>query len=79
MYQDVEADSELGAVEARSLLGFFFKNPGRLIPLRKKYKLLKMPFPTVENVCQTVTKGGKTEIHLLKTALCKSRTYATSR
>lgn len=75
MYQDVEADSEPGAVEARSLLGFFFKNPGRLIPLRKKYKLLKMPFPTVE----TVTKGGKTVIYLLKTALRKSRTYATSR
>ena len=44
VYQDVEADSELGAVEARSLLGFFLKNPGRLIPLGKKYKLLKYRF-----------------------------------
>ena len=50
VYQDVEAGSEIGAVEARSLLGFFLKNPGRLIPLGKKYKLLKMPFHTVENL-----------------------------
>ena len=60
MYQDVEADSELGAVEARSLPGFFLKNPGRLIG--KKYKLLKMPFHTVETLSSPKANGEKNGI-----------------
>ena len=77
MYQDVEADSELGAVEARSLLGFFLKNPGRLIPLGKKYKLLKMPFHTVEKLSSPKANGEKNGIPA--TPFRKSSTDALSR
>jgi len=47
VYQDVEADSEVGVVEARSLFGLFLKNPGRL---EKKYKRYKILFHSLQNV-----------------------------